>query len=263
MDFGERERTSCDVGDGGEGCERVGGAVGSGGNRTAREQAAAWLEEHAEDMASAGTGEKGEVASERVKGKETTSLLADLDVTGVVARKVKRGYSGSGYTQGLSVVDIAGEQPALKQPESKEKEEGEGGNPSASHHVASFSESGPIYEHTDEPPSFTEQGPKYSSPTEDAPKDPKYEPPDSSFLTDEDVLDLTGPRGWTLTIFAALSTAAGANITWHNLTGMREPRLFGDILVLPIGRFATGIPHSGSALEGSPDACVRHGFIGS
>jgi hypothetical protein len=95
---------------------------------------------------------------------------------------------------------------------------------------------------------------------EEKPSEPEHDP---SFLTDEDVLAITGPRGWTLTIYAALSAAAGSNITWHNLTGMREPRLFGDILVLPIDGFATGLPHSGSTLAGSPDAMVRHEFRGS
>jgi hypothetical protein len=86
---------------------------------------------------------------------------------------------------------------------------------------------------------------------------------DASHFTDSDVLTITGPAGWTLTIFDALSRAAGTPITWHNLTGLREPRLYGDILVLPIDAFATGLEHSGSTLKGSPDALVRHGFRGS
>lgn len=77
------------------------------------------------------------------------------------------------------------------------------------------------------------------------------------------MLSITGLASWTLNIFAALSAAAGTEIDWRNLTGMTEPRLYGDILVLPVDAFATGLPHSGSTREGSKDALVRHMFGGS
>lgn len=41
--------------------------------------------------------------------------------------------------------------------------------------------------------------------------------------------------------------------------GLEEPKLYGDILVLPIDGFATNVPHSGPGKY--PDqALSRHGF---
>lgn len=46
------------------------------------------------------------------------------------------------------------------------------------------------------------------------------------------------------------------------LSGMKEPRLIGDILVLTIDGFGMGQPHSHSTADGSiPDAALaKHGF---
>ena len=82
----------------------------------------------------------------------------------------------------------------------------------------------------------------------------------SSEFTDDDVLDITGPAGWTRVVYKFLSQAAGAPIDWRNITGLRSPRLYGDILVLPIDAFATGLDHSGSSLEDTPQTLVRHLF---
>lgn len=79
-------------------------------------------------------------------------------------------------------------------------------------------------------------------------------------FTDEAVLDITGPAGWTRVIYKCLSEAAGSPIDWRNITGLRSPRLYGDILVLPIDAFATGLAHSGSSLRDSPQTLVRHLF---
>lgn len=79
-------------------------------------------------------------------------------------------------------------------------------------------------------------------------------------FTDEDVLDITGPAGWTRVMYQFLSKAAGVPIDWRNITGLRSPRLYGDILVLPIDAFATGLAHSGSSLRDSDQTMVRHLF---
>ena len=80
---------------------------------------------------------------------------------------------------------------------------------------------------------------------------------------DDEVTQTTGPVIWTTTVFEALSDAAGEPITWHNITGMTSPLLYGDILVLPIDAFVTGQPHSKSTLDGAEDALVRHTFKGA
>jgi alpha 1,6-mannosyltransferase len=82
-------------------------------------------------------------------------------------------------------------------------------------------------------------------------------------FSDDDVLEITGPAAWTVQVFKALSDAEGTEIGWQNLTDLKEPRLYGDIWVLPIDGFATGLPHSGSDRRGSPDALVRHWLRGS
>jgi alpha 1,6-mannosyltransferase len=88
-------------------------------------------------------------------------------------------------------------------------------------------------------------------------------PANAMAFGDDDVLEITGPAAWTVQVFKALSDAEGTEIGWRNITGMREPRLYGDILVLPIDGFATGLKHSGSNRWGSPDALVRHWLKGS
>lgn len=80
---------------------------------------------------------------------------------------------------------------------------------------------------------------------------------------DEEVLPVTGPAIWSRVVLEALSTATGTNVTYLNLTGLHEPRLFGDILILPIDGFGSGQPHSGSSRDGTDQAFVTHQFKGS
>lgn len=79
-------------------------------------------------------------------------------------------------------------------------------------------------------------------------------------VSDADVLKITGPAAWTEAIFDHLTQFE--DITWRNLTGMREPMLIGDVLVLPIDSFASGSPHSGSSAKGTNGAFVTHAFHG-
>ena len=83
--------------------------------------------------------------------------------------------------------------------------------------------------------------------------------------SDDEVVQVTGPLIWTKVVFDALSEATGTNMSFSNLTGMTEPKLFGDIYVLPVNGFGAGQPHSGSWRgEGHPpDALIRHGWKGS
>ena len=47
----------------------------------------------------------------------------------------------------------------------------------------------------------------------------------------------------------AMSEGTGTEISYLNITGMTEPRLFGDVLVLPIDGFGAGQPHSKDLFE--------------
>ncbi len=93
---------------------------------------------------------------------------------------------------------------------------------------------------------------------------PKHKP---SELTDEDVFEISGPIAWTEVVFEHLNSVAGEGvgqekITWLTLTGLTEPRLFGDTLVLPIDSFATGVPHSGASVTTTEQTLVQHQFHG-
>lgn len=81
-----------------------------------------------------------------------------------------------------------------------------------------------------------------------------------SFL---EVLDTTGPAAFTRSVFAYLSEMLKEEFTWLNLTGMTEPRLVADVLILPINAFGSGQLHSNSRKPTDDDALVEHLFRGS
>ena len=74
------------------------------------------------------------------------------------------------------------------------------------------------------------------------------------------ILGVTGPTIRTRVVRQSLSIASGTTETYKNITGLKEPRLFGDILILPIDRFGTGQPHSSSTQNDAASALVRHQF---
>lgn len=81
-----------------------------------------------------------------------------------------------------------------------------------------------------------------------------------SFL---EVLDTTGPAAFTRSVFAYLSEMLKEEYTWHNLTGLQEPILIADVLILPINAFGSGQLHSNSRKPTDDDALVEHLFRGS
>lgn len=92
---------------------------------------------------------------------------------------------------------------------------------------------------------------------------PFHDPPKDIDYSDNEVLDITGPAGWTEVVFEYLNTVVEEPVTWRNLSGMRAPRLYGDVLVLPINAFATGVPHSGASEGVVDDSFVKHQFAGA
>ena len=81
-------------------------------------------------------------------------------------------------------------------------------------------------------------------------------------LHDSDVVRITGPRGFKDIVFDHLSKETGQTVVWQNLTGMKEPKLFGDTLIVPINYFGGGQRHSGSD-GSSPDKRVQHYWKGT
>ncbi|TKW55869.1 Initiation-specific alpha-1,6-mannosyltransferase [Colletotrichum tanaceti] len=84
-----------------------------------------------------------------------------------------------------------------------------------------------------------------------------------NMFSDDDVLGVSGPAGWTEEIYEYLSEVTATEFSSKNLTGLENPTLFGDVLVLPINGFATGIGHSGASKKNADDTMVRHFFAGS
>jgi alpha 1,6-mannosyltransferase len=92
---------------------------------------------------------------------------------------------------------------------------------------------------------------------------PFHDPPEDVDYTNDEVLDITGPAGWTEVVFEYLNSVVDEPVTWKDLTGMTEPRMYGDVLILPINAFATGVPHSGASKEIVDDSFVKHQFAGA
>jgi len=81
--------------------------------------------------------------------------------------------------------------------------------------------------------------------------------------TYHEVLDTTGPALFTEAVLEGLSYTTGTNFGTHNITGMTEPRLVGDVLILPINAFGSGQKHSNSGDPDSDSAMVHHLFKGT
>lgn len=77
-----------------------------------------------------------------------------------------------------------------------------------------------------------------------------------------EVVTTTGPSAWTDVVFEQLKRMDPTLKDLKELSNMKEPKVFGDILVLTIDGFGMGQPHSHSTADGSiPDAALaKHGF---
>ena len=73
--------------------------------------------------------------------------------------------------------------------------------------------------------------------------------------------ELSGPGLWTRVVLKKLSEVAGTELNEGNFTGMEEPRVVGDVLVLPVGGFGRGRKLLGRG-EGEGDGLVGDGLVG-
>lgn len=80
-----------------------------------------------------------------------------------------------------------------------------------------------------------------------------------------DIMDWTGPGLWTDSVFDYFNSPLQefGPTDWQNFTGMTEPGLFSDVLVLPITSFSPGVDTMGAKSESDPLAFVKHHFAGS
>ena len=79
-------------------------------------------------------------------------------------------------------------------------------------------------------------------------------------VPDNRVGDVTGPGIWTRVVMESLAIATMTNVTYRNITGLKQPQLFGDILILPINGFGSGQGHSGSTMGNNDAALIKHHF---
>lgn len=79
-------------------------------------------------------------------------------------------------------------------------------------------------------------------------------------LSAEDIFNTTGPFVYTTTLFEYLEETAGSR---DRLTGLTEPTLIGDVLVLPLNAFGWLQHQHAGAPEADPSVKVVHLFVGS
>ena len=56
----------------------------------------------------------------------------------------------------------------------------------------------------------------------------------------EEALQFSGPSVWTRAVLKTLSEVTGTEMDYRNFTGMKAPRVFGDVMVLPVDSFEVG-----------------------
>ncbi|MCJ1457663.1 hypothetical protein MMC28_008032 [Mycoblastus sanguinarius] len=78
-----------------------------------------------------------------------------------------------------------------------------------------------------------------------------------------DVLDVTGPAALTTAFFDYASSITGSNVTYHNLTKMTQPRLIGEVVILPINSFGAGHQVEWAGFKQDGTALIHHYFAGS
>ncbi|KAK6205711.1 hypothetical protein LQW54_008291 [Pestalotiopsis sp. IQ-011] len=61
---------------------------------------------------------------------------------------------------------------------------------------------------------------------------------DLKFDTTGDVVDVSGPQRMTRSILQSLSNMLGQSVDWNDISHVSEPRLIGDVLILPDYAFA-------------------------
>ncbi|KAL9036619.1 MAG: hypothetical protein Q9214_006049 [Letrouitia sp. 1 TL-2023] len=79
----------------------------------------------------------------------------------------------------------------------------------------------------------------------------------------DDVLKTTGPAKWSEVVYDYLTRTTRTEISWKNFTGMEQPVIVADVMVVPINAFAVGVAHSGSSESNTEDTLARHHFQGS
>ncbi|WAO89053.1 Hypothetical protein NCS54_00642800 [Fusarium falciforme] len=81
-------------------------------------------------------------------------------------------------------------------------------------------------------------------------------------VTFEEVMSTTGPFAFTKAMMDYFNEMTGEEHTGNELDRLKEPRLIGDVLVLPKDSFGW-LSHENTHEEGDPSILVQHLFMGS
>ena len=79
----------------------------------------------------------------------------------------------------------------------------------------------------------------------------------------QNVLDVTGPAALTKAFFDYASNITTSNVTYLNFTKMTEPRLIGEVVILPIQAFGAGHQVQWAGWEPDGSELIHHYFAGS
>ena len=82
-------------------------------------------------------------------------------------------------------------------------------------------------------------------------------------FTIQNVLDSTGPAALTRAFFDYASDITASNVTYHNFTKMRKPRLIGEVVILPIQAFGAGHQVEWAGFQKDGTELIHHYFAGS
>jgi alpha 1,6-mannosyltransferase len=85
--------------------------------------------------------------------------------------------------------------------------------------------------------------------------------PDLTLDMISDVVDLTGPRRLIRSIIKSLEVTLNATVDMKNISGLLEPKLIGDVLILPGYSFTASANHYKENQSGLP--FVTHHYTGS
>ncbi len=81
--------------------------------------------------------------------------------------------------------------------------------------------------------------------------------------TIQEVLDVSGPAALTRAFFDYASNITDSNVTYHNFTKMTQPRLIGEVVILPIQAFGAGHQVQWAGWEPDGSELIHHYFAGS
>lgn len=77
-------------------------------------------------------------------------------------------------------------------------------------------------------------------------------------VSKKEVLGATGPGAFTDAVMEALTENMGRKVRWDEVSGLKVPKIFGDVLILPINGFGGGQKHSRSGNSEYGERLVQH-----